>query len=74
MEARAGAGQVRLAAELPGVHDPATPEPAPVIKFDPWGHTLRNPAHRQHTLGHLRGQHGMTDAAAAVGRKAVRSG
>jgi hypothetical protein len=51
--------------------DPATPQaPPPAIKFDPWGHTMRGQHNRMHTLGYLRQHRQVTDAAAAVGRKA----
>ena len=62
----AAAAEVTLAAPVP---DPA--EPAPVNKFDPWGHTLRHPRHHQHLLGHHRQHPHVHDAASALGRKAV---
>jgi hypothetical protein len=42
--------------------------PPPVIKFDPWAHTMRNPAHRAHTLGHMRQHPRVHDAASALAR------
>lgn len=42
------AGALELSAQ-PVRHQPAPP---PVVSSGYWGHTLRNPAHRTHTLGH----------------------
>jgi hypothetical protein len=66
LAARIDAAELRLAAE-----PPAAPVPAPA-RFDPWGHTLRHPGNRTHTLGHLRQHPSVHDAASALGRKAVR--
>jgi hypothetical protein len=67
LTARIEAAELKLAAELP-----APAEPAPVRLFDPWAHTMRHPANRVHTLGHHRQHPHVTDAASALGRKAVR--
>jgi hypothetical protein len=49
-----------------------TSGPAPWAMLpDPWSHTMRNPAHRAHTLGHQRQHRGVTDAASALARRAV---
>lgn len=68
MEGHAAQFELKLAAGQPA----PVPEPAPVIRFDPWGHTLRHPRNRTHTLGHLRQHPQVHDAASALGRKAVR--
>lgn len=62
---------VELSAPWPAIYNqPAAPPPWAM--FDPWGHTMRNPAHRHHTLGHMRASHqGVHSAADALGRKAV---
>lgn len=53
--------------------EPDTSGPAP-FQMQPagWEHTMRNPANRAHTLGHMRGRDSrVSDAAAALGRRAV---
>jgi len=60
--------------ELTGISDPATPQaPPPVIKFDPWGHTLAAQHNRTHLLGYHRQHRQVTDAASVLARKAVRA-
>ena len=62
-------GELALTA---GTAEPAAPQAQPEpVKFDPWAHTMRNPAHRQHTLGHHLGHKGVTDAASAVARRNI---
>ena len=73
---KVGATVLELAA---GIHDPATPQapaeqaPPEPVRFDPFGHTLRNPANRTHLLGHHLQQKGVTDAAGALACRKVQA-
>lgn len=74
MAGHAATGELELTAP-PGMTDPAAPQALPeLVKFDPWQHTMRNPAHRAHTLGYHRQHPRVHDAASALARQAVRSG
>ena len=69
---RVGAKALELAASLPGITDPATPQAPPEpVKFGHWDHTLQNPANRTHLLGHHLQHKGVHDAAGAVARREV---
>lgn len=67
--------QIELAAGGEGIYGETYDQPGPAssaMLSDPWAHTMRNPAHRAHTLGHMRGHlHGVTDAASALARRTV---
>jgi hypothetical protein len=66
---------MELAASDPdeGIGAPDTSGPAPFqMQPDPWAHTMRNPHHRAHTLGYMRGHNpGVVSGADALARRAV---
>jgi hypothetical protein len=52
LSGRAAAGELRLSAR-DGEGDSSGSQASPSTpRFDPWAHTMRNPAHRVHVLGH----------------------